>query len=75
MGHLANQLRDVSDLKAKGLLDQAEYQAEKEQLLAFSLRSTDLRTGLERLAELQKTNILTATEFKTLKAKILEIGK
>ena len=75
MGHLANQLRDVSDLKAKGLLDQAEYQAKKEQLLAFSLRSTDLRTGLERLAELQKTNILTATEFKTLKAKILEIGK
>lgn len=75
VGYLANQLRQMAELHATKLLDDAEFQAKKEQLLAKPLTSSNLKAELELLAGLKDERVLDEGEYQAVRAKVLQLGK
>jgi len=75
VGYLANQLRQMAELRATNLLNDAEYQAKKEQLLSRPLTSSNLKAELELISGLKDEQVIDDAEYRAIRAKILQIGK
>lgn len=69
---LANRLEELADLRRKGLINESEFDARKQKLLARSFVPTSLGADLEQLGELRRSEALSEADYEAFKARILD---